>query len=1095
MVLTWVKRALARRRGRLALCGCVCAVAAAALSGGLVLGGILEARLAKLALAKSGGFCTAIVRGNSVLPGKVVARLESHIMRPIGVLLLKGDLVGDGVVGPANVSVLGVRSGEISRGDAEARREGEEREEDGAKRGAAVSAKPALPFGSRADARERSRELLPHKGVWCGEALQGEFTGFRVVRPQVVAAEVPFGSGGESAGVRLSLSELETRRSFGGACGFSFERGSGAANNLWVNREWLSAAVGVPGGANVVLSYMWPELAREQLGQYLGFEAAGVFLSNGVVRSREVFLPRGVVEAFEGVEGVSKGVAFLGDDVAGSGFGFVLAHGERALLNGALLPEGAARKFPMDVKVAWRFFGSDGRLVATQAVVRVEGVFEESEAAKWRGVMPAFPGLEGADSCADWDVGFALDEAKLRDPAVEAYWKKFRETPKLVVPYELGAAMFGGVLGSVMVLDGVKELPEVSPEQLGFVFRDLRAEARVAGAGANDLKGLFGGMAFVVVVSALLLVGLVLGLDVAGRSEEIGVLRVLGFGTRRIGLLLLAEYSPGVVLGSGVGACLGVGVAGVLPWLGSGAVFAPLAGVNGSAVGKLLAANWGMVVGCVVVAWGCVAVLGLLAAWVALRAKVKGVLPVGLLRPTVGNLTRRRGEDGSSRGGAESRSERREEKVSADFTDGRRWRVERNVVWGVIACVSLVTCGVWLLAWPVGGDAGGAFFGGGFCLLGALLVLGRLVLGWLGRGFAGSAWRGVARYGQAAPSRALLVAGLIGLEVFVCVGIVAMLPVPESAGTGGFDEIVTASRGLSRDEVARWQKLNGEGAVIVPCRVLAGDVASCLNLNKTVTPQVVGCDLEALAKLGAFANGQTGVWERIVWDGESAVPVLGGDQTTLAYGLKVSAGTQLDLHGREFVVEGALPVRAGVLQGMLLADERAVSAVNPGGGYELFLCKGVEKFPRELTGYLRREGCAAKLAALSEVEHTYIVLFLALGGIGVVFGLLGLALLIGANAAAREGELAVLRACGVPLRVLKGMVFWDTAAPALAGLVFGLLSALLAVRPVATVLGQEVPWGLVAALTGAMFAVTLLALGLGVKLVLRRPVVAVLKGE
>jgi hypothetical protein len=82
------------------------------------------------------------------------------------------------------------------------------------------------------------------------------------------------------------------------------------------------------------------------------------------------------------------------------------------------------------VTLRWRRFEAGGRLSETQGVFRVRGVLPMEVAAAVRRAMPVFPGLEGGDRCAEWDIGLPMDDERLNDAANEAYWKAWRETPR-----------------------------------------------------------------------------------------------------------------------------------------------------------------------------------------------------------------------------------------------------------------------------------------------------------------------------------------------------------------------------------------------------------------------------------------------------------------------------------------------------------------------------------------------------------------------------------------------------------------------------------------------------------------------------------------
>ena len=65
--------------------------------------------------------------------------------------------------------------------------------------------------------------------------------------------------------------------------------------------------------------------------------------------------------------------------------------------------------------------------------------------------MPDFPGLADKKNCRDWQPGFAIDTTKIRDKD-EAYWEKYRGTPKAFVNLKVGQEMWGNRWGNVTAI-------------------------------------------------------------------------------------------------------------------------------------------------------------------------------------------------------------------------------------------------------------------------------------------------------------------------------------------------------------------------------------------------------------------------------------------------------------------------------------------------------------------------------------------------------------------------------------------------------------------------------------------------------------------
>jgi len=95
--------------------------------------------------------------------------------------------------------------------------------------------------------------------------------------------------------------------------------------------------------------------------------------------------------------------------------------------------------------------------------------------------MPDFPGLADKQNCRDWKPGFQFDSTKMRDKD-QAYWEKYRGTPKAFVNLRIGQQLWGNRWGNVTAIRwpaGTDKaalekalLTKLTPDKLGFQFLD-----------------------------------------------------------------------------------------------------------------------------------------------------------------------------------------------------------------------------------------------------------------------------------------------------------------------------------------------------------------------------------------------------------------------------------------------------------------------------------------------------------------------------------------------------------------------------------------------------------------------------------------------
>lgn len=1106
MVWIWVKRSLRYYGARhLAFAGAA-ALTAAILGAALLTGESLQAGLRRGLVERLGPTRSAVFLPAGVFPVSLAQRLPGAQ----AALLLKGELLNaDGAVCADRAQIIGV------------------------------------PGGAAAALNGRGREVL--------SGLEGAV---RFEKPSLYSVEMPLSAVKEGRLVRRAIRFEEVRRAGTPALPFTPDFALRAASvppvNVFLPHASLSGAAGVPGMANLLVSRGEPEALERALAAALTPEDAGLILEVGgrksesgggagreslvaspftLLKSRRVFLPQGVLTALEtaglkaepatfhladAFEAESReapdGTTTNGPRRRSTPYGFVAAvtpdgacvprdlKDDEVVVN-AWLAETLGVSAGQTLTLRWRRFEAGGRLVADRRAFRVREVIPAERAADAKALMPIFPGLAGVDSCAAWDVGLPMNEEKLKDPANEVYWKRWRETPKAFLTFAAGRACFGTAFGEAMsarvAADEAavrKALKALAPAEAGFTVRPVWEEGLAVAQGSTDFKGLFAGMAFVLMASALLLSALSLALALEARKSEVALFRALGWSRGRITLALAAEWGVPLAAGATAGAGMGAALARALVW-SLGRFW------SGAFAGTKMAFHLSLPVAGVA-AGASVALAGGVLLWTAWR--------FARCRPV--ELWQTAGREGSGAG------------VQGSGV-GPVWA---NVAGGALAVASAAV----MVLSPSGAAANGAFFGAGFLLmLSLLLFLKTAAEVWRNGGVAGRTrgalsplTAGVSR-AVASPRRSAPVVILLAVGMFLTVGILSMKHDPAadcrkpSSGSGGFASIVASVVPLDRErglELAR-RASGAKGAV--PVRVHEGDEAGCLNMNQPVSPQVVGLDARAMARARAFEPEDAGgVWSALQQRlADGTVPALAADQTMLQYSLKAKAGaadgTVYAYPGGTARVRivGALPVRSGILQGSVIVDEKFFAELFPDeAGYRMWLCdaapgaegrrseggdrrtedggwrtvvggqrperNGLISDLRSPTSDFRHpepgvtvETVEERLRLLGSVESTYLDMFLVLGGLGVVLGAAGVALVILRGVQERRGELALLSAVGLPRVRVALVLAAEYGTMALAGVTVGLVPALVAIQPAMRSLGGRLPWGAMAGIVAGLF--------------------------
>ena len=135
---------------------------------------------------------------------------------------------------------------------------------------------------------------------------------------------------------------------------------------------------------------------------------------------------------------------------------------------------------------------------------------------------------------------------------------------------------------------------------------------------------------------------------------------------------------------------------------------------------------------------------------------------------------------------------------------------------------------------------------------------------------------------------------------------------------------------------------------------------------------------------------------------------------------------------------------------------------------------------------------ADKLAAYMAVEHMYLDTFQALGGLGLLLGTLGLAVVLARNVIERRNELATLRAFGFRRGSLGWMVVAENGFLLLTGMAVGAGAGLVAVAPH---LSGHLPWASLILTLGLVFIVGIAAGAVAVAAALRTPLLPALKAD
>ena len=716
----------------------------------------------------------------------------------------------------------------------------------------------------------------------------------------------------------------------------------------------------------------------------------------------------------------------------------------------------------------------------------------EDQESDW---TPLFPGLSDAESCGEWDTGIPIKhEVRTKD---EDYWDDYRGSPKAFVSLAAGQAMWGNRWGSLTGLrvakaDASREKiiktlrSELSAAEAGLLFRSLRQDASAAAESPIDFGQLFLGFSFFVIVAAMALTGMLFAFAMEQRNRQAGLLLALGIPRKKVRFLFLAEGFLLSLVGAGLGA-----------WLAT---------LYGQTTLRLLSGEWsGAVSG---------ATFDFEANPVSVFGGLCSAVIIALLAMSWATRRQLRTEPRELLAMGETLASTAPRLVSAKIGTGK-------ISFGF--AVFLASAGI-LLALTTdlsGPGASMVFFGVGWCLLAAGLLFYRAKLSKAASESGALPDAGTLSRRNAArrSGRSLITAGSMAAGAFLVVGTGAFRKDSSSSsgtrdsGTGGFALVGESALPIYDDlngiEGRELYDLNAtllDDVYVTPLRVREGDDASCLNLNKALIPRLFGVKPSEFSERFTFAEGN---WSTLTKDfyADEPIPAV-VDQNTMMWALKKGVGDLIeyqDGEGEVFNVRLSAVVKGSMLQGALYINEKHFEKKFPKqGGYRSFLVDSplvkINEVTAHLSDKLANYGLEFRLAVdrlneLQEVENTYIAIFQALGGLGLLLGTAGLAVVVVRNLLERSKEFGLMEAVGYPMSTLRKLVMSEHRSIAFWGLGVGAIAAFVGIAPMLFSEAGQKPGADFAYLLAVLVALSVFWTWLAVSLSLRTSRLSTLRNE
>ena len=731
-----------------------------------------------------------------------------------------------------------------------------------------------------------------------------------------------------------------------------------------------------------------------------------------------------------------------------------------------------------EVSVTYYRVGAAEEYITETALFRLKGILPIKGIAADRDIIPTFPGIHDTADMSEWESPFPIDYSLIRSKD-EAYWDEYGATPKAFIPLETGKQLWknrfgnltairfgitpGSDLQATRTLFETELLKEIQPEQIGFQFLALQSDGLQASTGATDFGMLFSSLSTFIIIAVALLVGMLFRIGVEQRSREIGILQAIGYPLTKIRRRFLSEGGIIAGIGSIFGCLLAVGYAQLMIY-GLQTWWLP---AIGTPFMELHVGGWSLLIG---------AIISLSVVMLSIRLTVHKVGKTSTVSLLAGQT----------------------DFVEATVAGESKAKKMRFLRW-LIAAIGFGV-GLWIEQPVVS------------LLFVALFVIGigaEVFDRWLKSQNVPKrlnrmrfALRNAAR--QPGRSKTCVITISIACCIIVAVGANRHDALPETEYAFVAESSLPLHHNLNtsdgRFELGFSDKASEllSASEVIPFRVLPGEDVSCLNLYQPQKPQILGAS-------DAMLDGSPWVSLHLTPTENGKVPAI-GDEKSLRWILHHNPDDDFivqDEFGKPLHLELETVVNSLFQSQLIISESNFTNYFPSQSGYQFFLIKTPPALREETAQVLEKTladygfdlaSASARLASYRAVENTYISTFQSLGGLGVLLGTFGLALVLFRNIIERRGELATLRAFGFQRRLLSRMLFLESCFLLVIGMLIGIAAGLAAIFASQGHL-PSFPWFSLTITLLFILGFGIIANAVAVAMALRSPLLSTLKSD
>jgi len=848
--------------------------------------------------------------------------------------------------------------------------------------------------------------------------------------------------------------------------------------NIFVNRAELAEAMDAQGKINVILSdkiistddfaavwnYAYSGLRKAPPAPLKGELPDGRLQSPpeggwGAITSDRIFIQNKVVETL--CDSTSNRIyTYLGnsigrkhyaptDDKNGNGipYSFITAvdfyKGEKLKPDEIILSDYAAQRLNVrlgdSISISYFVSRQFKTLVEDTVFLKVGKIVPIEDLQTDKTLVAEFPGLSNVESCTDWDSDLPINMDLITDED-EKYWTKYKNTPKAIVPYSTLAPHWENAYGSATALqiNDTNRLKELTYEMFDIQLIYPREAGIISAKSGVDFSSLFLSLGFFIIISAAMLMLVPLSEMLFRRRDEIALLKATGFSDKRIIRLLWRESAPVVFISAIGGVIVGLLYTYLVLFL-LGTVWKGATHTDGFGVYLHLTTIF-------VGAFSGI-VLSLLLLYIRIVRTLKNARHCGLDPQSPDNWQ--------------------------SFFRGLRVKPAMTAMAISFVLIGFLTVNIFFVKSPALFVCTGVVF---------------LLTGWswidyvitkkganvkMPFDFSKLIWSSLFHSKKQVMLSFITLAS--GVFIVFSVGLNRQGFADSSqiqTATGGFSLWVETSvpvyHNLQTEEGRAKLGLKdlSENAQIMQLLKYSADDASCLNLNKVVTPNVLGIAPPSPPFGGDVSNLQDMLFHsknvQLLTSPPSgglggAIPAL-VDETVLQWSLGKKLGDTLVYLGDKgdtIRIQLAGTIQNSIFQGYILIDKTLFSEIwSEISGSEIMLVKVPSDeiadtkmlISQALNNYgVRVMTTGERLQLFYSVTDTYLTIFLTLGGLGLLLGIFSFIIVVRKNIIARMKEITLYRSLGFDEERIIKLLYKENILIPLCAILTGTLGALLGV--------------------------------------------------